>query len=68
MAWYHAFTRRGPLPTQTPAAEPQALTAAAAPVAGPVGTCRADPANLSPGRCTGARADYNTRYNAIDVP
>jgi len=35
MAWYHAFTRRGPLPTQTPAAEPQALTAAAAPVKEP---------------------------------
>ncbi|WP_327592452.1 hypothetical protein [Streptomyces chartreusis] len=36
MAWWHAFTRRGPLPTTEPqASEPQALTAAAAPVTSP---------------------------------
>ncbi|MFI7293962.1 hypothetical protein [Streptomyces sp. NPDC050121] len=37
MAWYHAFTRRTPLPTSTTptAPEPAALTAAAAPVTSP---------------------------------
>ncbi|MFJ8538175.1 hypothetical protein [Streptomyces sp. NPDC093591] len=36
MAWWHAFTRRGPLPTAAPhASEPQAITAAAAPVKEP---------------------------------
>ena len=35
MAWYDAFRRRPLPPTHTPAAEPQALTAAAAPVAEP---------------------------------
>ena len=37
MAWYHAFTRRGPLPTAAAphASEPQAITAAAAPVSSP---------------------------------
>ena len=35
MAWWHAFTRRGPVPTQPSAVEPQALTAAAAPVKEP---------------------------------
>lgn len=34
MAWWHAFTKRGPLPTPI-AAEPNALTAAAAPVTSP---------------------------------
>jgi hypothetical protein len=33
MAWWHAFTRRGPLPIPPP--EPEALTAAAAPIATP---------------------------------
>lgn len=33
MAWWHAFTRRAPLPIPPP--EPEALTAAAAPVASP---------------------------------
>jgi hypothetical protein len=37
VAWYHAFTRRGPLPgpSQPAADEPQSLTAAAAAVASP---------------------------------
>jgi hypothetical protein len=38
MAWWHAFTRRGPLPAPAPVApqsEPIALTAAAAPVTSP---------------------------------
>jgi hypothetical protein len=37
MAWYHAFTRRGPAPTPVPPAiqQPNALTAAAAPVTSP---------------------------------
>lgn len=36
MAWYHAFTRRGPLPKRpAPTTEPPALTAAAAPVKEP---------------------------------
>jgi len=36
MAWWHAFTRRGPVPTAEPqASEPQAITAAAAPVKEP---------------------------------
>jgi hypothetical protein len=37
MAWYHAFTRRGALPTPTPppAEQPNALTAAAAPTTSP---------------------------------
>ena len=36
MAWYHAFTRRGTLPTRhAPATEPPSLTAAASPVASP---------------------------------
>jgi hypothetical protein len=36
VAWYHAFTRRGTLPTRpTPATEPPSLTAAASPVASP---------------------------------
>jgi hypothetical protein len=36
VAWYHAFTRRGPLPSRpAPATEPPALTAAAAPVKEP---------------------------------
>lgn len=37
MAWYHAFTRRNPLPAPAPASaeEPAALTAAAAPVTSP---------------------------------
>ncbi len=36
MAWYHAFTRRGPAPTPTPhAMDPAALTASAAPVKEP---------------------------------
>ncbi|MFM9656833.1 hypothetical protein [Streptomyces scabiei] len=37
MAWYHAFTRRGPMPKPAPlpTPEPNALTAAAAPVATP---------------------------------
>ncbi|WP_328436888.1 hypothetical protein OHA71_06415 [Streptomyces sp. NBC_00444] len=36
MAWWHAFRRRGPLPAPAlPAAEPNAVTAAAAPVASP---------------------------------
>lgn len=35
MAWYHAFSRRTPLPPTPPAPEPQAVTAAAAPVTSP---------------------------------
>jgi len=38
VAWYHAFTRRGPVParaTEPAAREPQALTASAQPVASP---------------------------------
>lgn len=37
MAWYHAFTRRGPMPAPQPplAEEPPALTAAASPLANP---------------------------------
>jgi hypothetical protein len=37
MAWYHAFTRRGPMPAPKPHTpdQPNALTAAAAPVASP---------------------------------
>jgi hypothetical protein len=35
MAWWHAFTRRSPTPTPLPAAEGNALTAAAAPVKEP---------------------------------
>ncbi|KAF2774625.1 hypothetical protein STPH1_7670 [Streptomyces sp. OM5714] len=38
MAWYHAFTRRGPMPTSAPqhtADDPHAVTAAAAPVKAP---------------------------------
>jgi hypothetical protein len=37
MAWYHAFTRRGPAPTPVPPViqQPNALTAAAAPVTSP---------------------------------
>jgi hypothetical protein len=36
VAWYHAFTRRGPLPKRpAPATDPPALTAAAAPVKEP---------------------------------
>lgn len=35
MAWYHAFTRRGPAPTPPTPAQPNALTAAAVPVREP---------------------------------
>jgi hypothetical protein len=35
MAWWHAFTRRTPLPAEHTTAEPQALTAAAVPVKEP---------------------------------
>src|SRR5688500_5747817 len=35
MAWYHAFTRRGPLPIQPTPEQPQAVTASAATVTNP---------------------------------
>ena len=35
MAWWHTFTRRGPLPAAAPPLQPPALTAAAAPVKEP---------------------------------
>lgn len=35
MAWYHAFTRRGVVPTPAPTPEPQVVTAAATPIKEP---------------------------------